>query len=371
MSNDTSDVSHRSSRDLEAVSEALEVACAKHWPEGSNHKITGLAGTSTNGMSSETLLFDLTFDEPDAGSTTLNLVARVAPAKADVPVFPSYDMPAQFKTIETVGQLTDVPVPAALWCEPNPEVIGSPFFVMGKVEGEVPPDVMPYTFGENWLYDAPREQQSRLQESTVAAIAKLHSIPEPEARFAHLQQPESSGSTPLRRHVANRRAWYEFAAQACGRSDLVERGFVWLDDNWPAETETVFSWGDSRIGNVLYRDFEPVAVLDWEMAGVGPAELDLGWIVYCHRMFEDIAAQMGLPGMSHFMRADDVARSYERITGKTPRDLEWFITYSCLQLSIVFMRTSWRQVHFGDRPMPASVDEMIMNAPTLSEMIGK
>jgi hypothetical protein len=35
------------------------------------------------------------------------------------------------------------------------------------------------------------------------------------------------------------------------------------------------------------------------------------------------------------------------------------------------MRSSWRQVHFGDRPMPASVDEMIMNAPTLSEMISQ
>ena len=88
-------------------------------------------------------------------------------------------------------------------------------------------------------------------------------------------------------------------------------------------------------------------------------------------MFEDIAGQMGLPGMPHFMRADDVASSYERITGKTPRELDWFVTYSCLQLSIVFMRTSWRQVHFGDRPMPASVDEMIMNAATLSEMISK
>ena len=371
MSSDTSDVSHRSSRDLDAVSEALEAACAAHWPDVRNHKVSGLEGTSTNGMSSETLLFDLTFDEPGATSTTLNLVARVAPDAADVPVFPSYDMPGQFKTIQTVAELTDVPVPPPLWCEPDAEVIGSPFFIMGKVEGVVPPDVMPYTFGDNWLYDAPGDCQKRLQESTVSAIARLHAIPDPEARFAHLQPPYP-GDTALRRHVAGRRAWYEFAAKSCGRSELVESGFAWLDDHWPAhESETVFSWGDSRIGNILYWEFEPVAVLDWEMAGVGPAELDLGWLVYLHLMFEDISSQMGLPGMPQFLRTDDVAATYEGITGKSPRDLDWYINYSCLQLAIVFMRTSWRQVHFGDRPMPATVDELIMNAQTLAQMISR
>jgi aminoglycoside phosphotransferase (APT) family kinase protein len=241
---------------------------------------------------------------------------------------------------------------------------------MGRIDGVVPPDVMPYTFGDNWLFDADPADQTKLQDATISVLARLHAIPEPETHFSHLIG-NHAGDTPLRRHVAGRRAWYEFAANACGRSDLVERGFAWLDDHWPSESDTVFSWGDSRIGNILYRDFEPVAVLDWEMAGLGPSELDIGWLVYCHRMFEDIAASLGGPGMPHFLRSDEVAGSYERITGRTPRDLDWYITYSCLQLSIVFMRTSWRQVHFGDRPMPASVDELIMNAPTLTEMISR
>jgi aminoglycoside phosphotransferase (APT) family kinase protein len=370
MSSDTSDVSHRSSRDLEAVSDALQAACAEHWPQGTNHKVSGLAGTTTTGMSSETLLFDLTFDEPDGNTTTLNLVARVAPDAADVPVFPEYDMPGQFKTIQTVAELTDVPVPPPLWYEASADVIGSPFFIMGKVDGLVPPDVMPYTFGDNWLFDAPREQQMKLQHSTISAIAGLHAIAEPETTFAHLQH--HPGDTALRRHFAGRRAWYEFAAKACGPSTLVESGFRWLDDHWPAhDSETVFSWGDSRIGNILYRDFEPVAVLDWEMAGVGPAELDIAWLVYLHQMFEDICSQMGLPGMPHFLQPDEVAATYEQITGRTLQDLDWFITYSCLQLGIVFMRTSWRQVHFGDRPMPSSVDELIMNAPALAQMISR
>ena len=31
----------------------------------------------------------------------------------------------------------------------------------------------------------------------------------------------------------------------------------------------------ARIGNVMYKDFEPVGVLDWEMAALGPREMDI------------------------------------------------------------------------------------------------
>jgi aminoglycoside phosphotransferase (APT) family kinase protein len=57
---------------------------------------------------------------------------------------------------------------------------------MDYVEGRVPHDVMPYTFGGNWFADASVEQQRELQDSTVEVIAKLHSIPEPEKTFGFL-----------------------------------------------------------------------------------------------------------------------------------------------------------------------------------------
>ncbi len=117
-------------------------------------------------MSSETLLFDATWTE-DGEVRTERLVARVAPEPHDVPVFPEYDMAGQFRTIRTVAALTDVPVPPPWWCEPDPSVVGSPFFVMGRVDGEVPPDIPPYNIGPNWLFDASPADQARLQESSI------------------------------------------------------------------------------------------------------------------------------------------------------------------------------------------------------------
>ena len=90
-----------------------------------------------------------------------SLVARMAPAESDVPVFASYDLRRQFDTLRLVEQLTTVPVPKMWWMESDPTALGSQFFVMSRVDGDVPPDVMPYTFGDNWLFDAPASRSRR------------------------------------------------------------------------------------------------------------------------------------------------------------------------------------------------------------------
>ena len=69
---------------------------------------------------------------------------------------------------------------------------------------------------------------------------------------------------------------------------------------------------------MMFRDFEPVAVLDWEMAAVGPREIDIAWMIYLHRFLDDIAVQVGLPGMPHFMRLDDVTATYEHMRATRP-----------------------------------------------------
>jgi aminoglycoside phosphotransferase (APT) family kinase protein len=331
-------------------------------------RVTALEGTAATGMSSETLLVSAAWTE-DGAERHERLVARLAPDAADVPVFPRYDLDRQFAVISAVGELSDVPVPPVWWCETDPGPLGTPFFVMGHVDGRVPPDVMPYTFGDNWLHDADPADQRHLQDTTVHVLAGLHAIDRPEERFGFLA-PDAPGDTVLARRVGVARAWYEWAAADGFRSPLVEATFGWLDDHLPADPgPTVLSWGDSRIGNVLYDGFAPAAVLDWEMATIGPRELDLGWLIYAHRIFDDIAAMMGLPGMTHFMQADDVAATYEAATGHTPRDLAFYGTLAAVQYAIVFLRTGARSVHFGDVEAPAEVDDLLHNREPLERML--
>lgn len=349
----------RSSRDPEELRRRLERWLRARLPHA-EPGVTSLQGTSANGMSSETLLVVAEWSE-DGKRGPHPMVVRVAPAGGDVPVFPSYRLDHQFQVIRSVGELTSVPVPRVGWYEPDASVLGAPFFTMERLSGVVPPDVPPYTFGNNWLYDATPAQRRTLQDATVDVLATLHRIDRPEQRFAFLDAG-AGGASPLRRRLQRSRDWYEWVAADFTRSPLIDAAFAWLEANFPREEgPPVLCWGDSRIGNVMYRDFRPVAVLDWEMACVGPPELDVLWLVYAHRVFEEINEALGLPPMPAFLRADEVCAHYQALTGYPCRDLEWFMTHAAVQFSIVGLRTGQRAIHFGERERPADVDELLYN----------
>jgi aminoglycoside phosphotransferase (APT) family kinase protein len=120
---------------------------------------------------------------------------------------------------------------------------------------------------------------------------------------------------------------------------------------------------------VLYRDFAPVAVLDWEMAGLGPRELDLGWLVFAHRVFQTLAETFELPGLPDFLTEEDVRSTYAALTGLEVGDLQWFQIYSALIWGVVFLRTGARQVHFGEIEMPDDVDSLMHHAPLFRALL--
>ncbi|MCV7401679.1 phosphotransferase family protein [Mycobacterium fragae] len=366
----------RSSRDTTTVPTLMSQWLSTVLPGGVTPDVTVESGVDSTGMSSETII--LTARWPQDGETVeQKLVARVAPTAQDVPVFPSYRLDHQFEVMRQVAERTDVPVPRVRWLESIGEVLGTPFFLMDYVEGSVPPDVMPYTFGNNWFADAPPARQRELQDATIEILAKLHSIPNAEKTFGFLTEG-LEGDTSLRRHFSWVRSWYDFAVPDIGRSPLLERTFDWLETHWPhqqAAGEPVLLWGDARVGNVLYRDFKPVAVLDWEMVTLGPRELDVAWTIFAHMVFQELAGLATLPGLPDVLREDDVRATYRRLTDVELSDLRWFYAYSGLMWACVFMRTSARRVHFGEMEKPddptTCPESLFYHAALLKRLIGE
>ncbi len=360
----------RSARDISTLPDVMSQWLSTVMPGGTKPQVTVESGVDSNGMSSETIILTGRW-EADGQQHEEKWVARVAPADEDVPVFSSYRMDHQFDVIRLVGEKTDVPVPRVRWLEPTGAVLGTQFFLMDYVSGVVPPDVMPYTFGGNWFADSPAESRRELQDNTVDVLAKLHAIPQAENTFGFLADGDEPNA--LRRNLNWLKAWYQFAVPDIGRSSLVEQALDWLEANWPedvAANQPVLVWGDSRVGNVLYEDFKPVAVLDWEMATLGPREMDAAWMVFAHMVFQELAGLAGMPGLPDFMREDDVKATYADKTGVELGDLNWFYIYSGVIWCCVFMRTSARRVRFGEIEKPDDIETLFYHGAVLRRLIG-
>ncbi|MGI9601959.1 MAG: phosphotransferase family protein [Acidimicrobiales bacterium] len=358
----------RSSRDRVDLQARLTRWLTGRLGTGSDVHIGDITSPDGSGMSSETLLFDAAWTD-DTGEHQQALVARVEPDADDVPIFPTYDLELQFAVMELVGANSTVPVPVTRWYEPDPAALGAPFFVMDRVQGRVPSDIPPYLM-EGWLLDATPAQQRSLQDQSVQLLAGLHGIDTTAHDTTFLESP-AAGDSALARHVNNQRAYYDWT-RGTRRHPIIEATFDWLDTNWPADTGAdVIGWGDSRIGNVMYEPdgFAPVAVFDWEMAALAPQEMDIGWMIFMHTFFQEIADALEIPGMPGFMRRADVVAIYEAASGRPVRNLEWFEVYAALRHGMIMTRVTERSVHFGESEWPDDIDTVIPHKHVLEAMI--
>jgi aminoglycoside phosphotransferase (APT) family kinase protein len=356
-----------SSRDPQVLAANLREWLEHQLGPGSSPVIRDVTSPESNGMSSETLLFTAEWTE---GGTPVerHLVARIEPPATDYPVFTTYDMGMQFQVMRLVGEHTSVPIPETLWFEPDPAVIGGAFFVMAKVDGLVPPDVMPYTFGDNWVFDGDEPARHTIQESAVRALAGIHSITPDRFDLGFLQL-ETPGATALERLFNQWKQYHAWVVQDT-RSPLLEECFGWLEDNFPSDVgPDALSWGDGRIGNMMFQNNEVAAVLDWEMASVAPPEVDLGWMCYLHLFFQDLAVDLGVPGLPEMFRPVDVAESYAKASGHTPGDLTWHLAFAAMRHGAIMRRVTERAIHFGEADMPDDVDDLIIHRATLRAMV--
>ena len=356
-----------STRDPGAMRDQFERWLQATLPEGSNARVIELTSPESNGMSSETLLVDAAWTEGGA-EVTRRLVARVEPPATDYPVFTTYDLDMQFRVMRLVSAHTDVPIPETHWYEPDTSVLGGAFFVMDRIDGIVPPDVLPYTFGDNWVFDGTEATRRSIQESAIRAMAGIHSITpaDHDLSFLQLDQP---GATALERILNHWKAYLEWVV-GDQRSPLLDECFAWLTDNLPTDASAdALSWGDGRIGNMMFQDDQVVAVLDWEMAAVAPPEVDLGWMCYLHMFFQDLVESLDMPGLPEMFRPADVRATYAEAAGHDIGDLKWHIAFAAMRHGAIMRRVTERSIHFGEAAAPADIDDLIIHRATLAAMV--
>jgi aminoglycoside phosphotransferase (APT) family kinase protein len=227
-----------------------------------------------------------------------------------VPAYPAYDLGVQ-ATVQQALAHAGMPVPEVVALESDARWLDSPFLVMafvaGRAGGEAPAI-------EPWLAAAPPGTQRAVQDGFVAALARVHRV---DWRAAGLDARLRAG---LSTEVGYWIAYADWAADGSPAHVLAD-ALAWCARTVPECGEPPsLLWGDARLGNVLYDDAgRAVALLDWELASIGPAEMDLAWYLVLDELVTGIVGRTP-PG---FAARADVVRSYERALGRPVRDLAW------------------------------------------------
>jgi len=287
------------------------------------------------GFSNETYITSATWDGVQHG-----LVLRMAPAGGGI--FPDYDLDQQANVLEALAARTEVPVPPVLGREPDASVLGRPFYVMARVDGRIPPDRPGYQF-EGWVKNAPPAEQARVLDAGLAMLARIHGVDVDDAGLGFLDRPEH-GADAIEQELGYWRAYLDWAG-AGERFDVLERIFGWCTANRPPEPATRgLVWGDARLGNLIYaEDCSIRAVLDWEMAVLGPPELDLGWFLFLDRLALQFTET--LPG---FLPPDEMVGAYEAHLGRAVEHLDWYETWGGFRAACIQLPLTTIQHHKGE-----------------------
>ncbi|MGH7822685.1 MAG: phosphotransferase, partial [Candidatus Binatia bacterium] len=139
-------------RDLDDAARKLRPWLSARLSNAKDLRIEGACAPPSTGFSNETLLFDARWSE-DGIERSQGFVARIK--ATGFQVFPEYDIGRQYRVLEALGP-TDVPVPHVYGFEPDERLLGAPFFVMERIDGEIPPDAPTYHMA-GWLTEASPE----------------------------------------------------------------------------------------------------------------------------------------------------------------------------------------------------------------------
>lgn len=150
-----------------------------------------------------------------------------------------------------------VPVPGVVAADPAGELLGSPFLVVDRVEGETIPRRV---LRRPDLADA----RDRFAADCGRVLAAVHALPRDAL-------PGLPRTDPLQEAVGH-------LDDALGASPAFELALRWLTETRPPAGPSAVVHGDFRTGNLLLGPEGLRAVLDWELAHVGDPAEDLGWL---------------------------------------------------------------------------------------------
>lgn len=235
----------------------------------------------------------------------------------------------EYRVMHALATHTNVPVPRPVVLCEDPAVIGTAFFVMQHLEGQI--------LWDPSLPDLPRAQRRPLYEAMVAALAALHAVDYTAVGLADFGRPEGY----VARQVARWSKQYAADSAQAGRVADMEKLIDWLPKNAPAgEPAASIVHGDYRLDNLIFDRASPrlLGILDWELSTIGNPIADFAYHLMAYRITSggvrglagvDLAAQ-GLPPESEYVAAYCMRRGIDHVP-----DLEYYLAFCMFRLAAI------------------------------------
>jgi len=267
---------------------------------------------------------------PTAGWTNETLLVRdhdgarfVVRLPPPLPTWRTYDLGAEAAVLRALAAQS-IPVPRVLAYEPEERWLGAPFLVMSFEEGHPIGEVAAL---DPWLADAAPDEQRAVHVAFAVVLAAVHRV-----NWTSLAPAVRGARSALGAEVAYWREYIDWASDGAPARALVDAA-DWCARTVPATPpRSSLCWGDPRLGNVLFHDDRTIAaVLDWETASIGPAELDLGWYL----ALDDLAFHFVKRALPGFLDRAAFVKTYEAALGRAVVNLEWHEIFALVRSTAI------------------------------------
>jgi aminoglycoside phosphotransferase (APT) family kinase protein len=242
------------------------------------------------------------------------------------PLLPSaHAVDREFRILRALAE-TDVPVPKALVYCADSDVIGTPFYVMERLEGRV--------FDDCSLPGVSPAERRAMFFDMADTLARLHSV---DWRALGLADFGREGDYFERQIGRWTKQW---ALSKTADQPQIDHIAQWLRDHTPAGDFTTIAHGDYRIGNLMFHPTEPrvVGVLDWELSTLGHPLADLAFSALAWRLLPN--EYMGMRGLDLEAlgvpsEAEYLARYYARAPA-SGRVTPFHVVFCLFRLAVIF-----------------------------------
>jgi aminoglycoside phosphotransferase (APT) family kinase protein len=317
-----------------------------------------VSAPSGHGFSNDTFMVDAIID----GAST-PLVVQAAPTGAGL--FPEYPIKRMAAIQSGLRDRSDVPVPNVRWFEGDSSVLGAPFYVMDRLDGVVPDESPTAYHTRGWVFEASPTQRRTMWISMLGAMGKLHRL-DVGSEFPYLTSGRWGMSLDADAAHVRLEQWRDYIIWACDDDPLpVELMQAWdlLAKAKPGRPPRLsIGWGDAKLGNLMFRNFEVVALFDWELCGVGPAEEDL----MNQLAVDEVLADMDqVPRIDGFLSRAETVAAYEEILERELVGTNWWYVFALAKMAAEIHRILRQSRKVGALPVDLDVEAANVAMPRL------